>query len=426
MNFDSDNPFEVLNIEPGLGVRDIKRAYVRLIKQYRPESSPKEFEVIRAAYEEATNATEGGYAEAFYGPQGQTALDGGDAGEDAADGDAPIAEPPGEGHEGPENIAEDSALEPGEDGSFEIPQELLQMFRGESAESIGLLEKALEDEDVKLVIATLESEEFVEQCEENDFAQEMATIALTWLVWHDCNAAHKLARRYELASEPLATDSWELIGVEAVRDFEALAQSEEFGEDILAALRAILSGQGHLQNAWRAIERDEAEVARLGDCVAAKYPHLRSAWLDPFRARYEHYTSALETLNDEEHPIVGRELYALAEDVAPAWYARVVDCILLGMCVAVFSVLGFLYFAVARFAWWAFQDKPRYRRSVRPVLIYLALDRGFGNSVVLNWMHRYPKAANGISGFDVRIEADDTLDMLAALHHRVGARSHES
>lgn len=48
---DTDDPFELLGVEPGDDPRTIKRAYARLIKRYRPEQAPAEFQRIHAAYE---------------------------------------------------------------------------------------------------------------------------------------------------------------------------------------------------------------------------------------------------------------------------------------------------------------------------------------------------------------------------------------
>lgn len=49
------NAYQVLGIEHGADEQAIKRAYSRLIKQYRPDTHPIEFADIRHAYEEAMN-----------------------------------------------------------------------------------------------------------------------------------------------------------------------------------------------------------------------------------------------------------------------------------------------------------------------------------------------------------------------------------
>lgn len=48
----SNDPYVILNVKYYDSKKDIKRAYVKLIKKYKPEKFPKEFQKIRRAYEE--------------------------------------------------------------------------------------------------------------------------------------------------------------------------------------------------------------------------------------------------------------------------------------------------------------------------------------------------------------------------------------
>lgn len=48
-----DDPFELLGVQPGGDARELKRAYTRLIRQYKPEQYPDQFRRIRDAYEHA-------------------------------------------------------------------------------------------------------------------------------------------------------------------------------------------------------------------------------------------------------------------------------------------------------------------------------------------------------------------------------------
>ena len=49
----SDDPFELLGVPPGSDEKTLKRAYVRLIRVYRPDRHPAEFGRVRQAYEQA-------------------------------------------------------------------------------------------------------------------------------------------------------------------------------------------------------------------------------------------------------------------------------------------------------------------------------------------------------------------------------------
>jgi hypothetical protein len=46
-----DDPFAVLGVRPGAAEADIKRAYTRLIRRFKPEHSPEQFRRVREAYE---------------------------------------------------------------------------------------------------------------------------------------------------------------------------------------------------------------------------------------------------------------------------------------------------------------------------------------------------------------------------------------
>lgn len=45
------NPFQLLGVQPGVNERDLRRAYARLIRIYKPEQFPEHFRRIREAYE---------------------------------------------------------------------------------------------------------------------------------------------------------------------------------------------------------------------------------------------------------------------------------------------------------------------------------------------------------------------------------------
>jgi hypothetical protein len=46
-----EDPYELLGVQFGVLPRDLKRAYTRLIRMYKPEQSPDQFRMIREAYE---------------------------------------------------------------------------------------------------------------------------------------------------------------------------------------------------------------------------------------------------------------------------------------------------------------------------------------------------------------------------------------
>ncbi|MBA4064902.1 MAG: hypothetical protein C0501_14545 [Isosphaera sp.] len=54
------DPFRVLGVEPGVAEADIRRAYTRLIRRFKPEHAPEQFRRVREAYEQALEMTRWG------------------------------------------------------------------------------------------------------------------------------------------------------------------------------------------------------------------------------------------------------------------------------------------------------------------------------------------------------------------------------
>ena len=57
------NPIPFFGLEPGFDRTALKRSYNRLIRRFKPEKHPAEFQRIRAAYEELEHALRYGHAD---------------------------------------------------------------------------------------------------------------------------------------------------------------------------------------------------------------------------------------------------------------------------------------------------------------------------------------------------------------------------
>lgn len=55
-NLTSSDPYAVLGLAHGASLREIKRAYFDLVRQYPPEEHPETFKLIRMAYEKLRTA----------------------------------------------------------------------------------------------------------------------------------------------------------------------------------------------------------------------------------------------------------------------------------------------------------------------------------------------------------------------------------
>jgi curved DNA-binding protein CbpA len=52
----SSDPYAVLGLQRGAELRQVKRAYFRLVREYPPEEEPEAFKKLRAAYEQLRTA----------------------------------------------------------------------------------------------------------------------------------------------------------------------------------------------------------------------------------------------------------------------------------------------------------------------------------------------------------------------------------
>lgn len=52
----SSDPYVVLGVERGAELREIKRAYFALVREYPPETQPEAFKTVRGAYEKLRTA----------------------------------------------------------------------------------------------------------------------------------------------------------------------------------------------------------------------------------------------------------------------------------------------------------------------------------------------------------------------------------
>jgi hypothetical protein len=94
------DPHELLGVPRDVGPRDLRRAYTRLIRTYKPEQFPEQFRRIRAAYEAAVRLAE------FFAAGGEPGA--------SAPGEAdkpPVADAPGS----PERLAPPRPFDPADD-----------------------------------------------------------------------------------------------------------------------------------------------------------------------------------------------------------------------------------------------------------------------------------------------------------------------
>lgn len=92
-----DDPFRLLGVEPPTSEQDLKRAYIRLIRRFKPEHHPEQFRRIREAYEAAIERAKWfGYFLPFPSPTQETSKPESSAAAPAAPEPSPAKTAPGD------------------------------------------------------------------------------------------------------------------------------------------------------------------------------------------------------------------------------------------------------------------------------------------------------------------------------------------
>jgi hypothetical protein len=160
---DTDDPYVLLDVRPGASVEQIRRAYLRKVKVWKPDRHPAEFRRIREAYDRLREEEQWFHAWQQAGEVVRRAA------EEQASAEAPAQESSGDepgpgGDEG--DLAAEAAADPG-DAAWNEPE-------GEPADEVlaALAEEEAEDDDIEAVLAALELELELRDRAERDAAED--------------------------------------------------------------------------------------------------------------------------------------------------------------------------------------------------------------------------------------------------------------
>ncbi|MBL4637721.1 MAG: J domain-containing protein [Kofleriaceae bacterium] len=432
-DFQCNAPFELLGVDPSVSARDVKRAYVRLIKRYRPETHPEEFQKLHAAYEQASQAIKAGYAETLWG---QTETSTPESPEESVDSEK--HEVRSEHEDAPPDFDESALLEE------------LVLFGQPQEEILVQLQEAIHQRDEKALTDLLENEELADLCQDDSYPESLCLTALERLAWLNIDKATELAQNMGYASPANEKEEWDIVGLNAVRQFEALAiwcvspdksravatggvlpnigRAKHLGLKILGREPAVsteaydrlaclfVRGRSAANDSGTlldAVDANSSEYGEIASVVSKYYGDLANYWSALDAIPYEYYDFPLDTLDEQESAEIEISLLDIRDSAKPPVARKFLHWILL-LCL-LGTGGGILLYWIIRAVTSPFREQRRYKKRVQPALQRLALEQGVGNTLVLAWINSRSSAAGCLSEYDIKIEADQSLDMLASL-----------
>lgn len=190
-----------------------------------------------------------------------------------------------------------------------------------------------------------------------------------------------------------------------LRLYPALADDPEHGEELVADLRQRpafyadffqeLAQRAQVLPEW--IYRLEQQVSRVS---APEDPEPRGE---------------LSPLSDVQMSALSSTIAELRDALRSRGRQAVVAVAVLGIVVALPSAAGVLLALLAIGASMALGESKSYEQIVRPQLLRLAIEHGVGAKHVVSLLYRLSGKAGKVGNFDIKIENDRGLELLAAL-----------
>jgi hypothetical protein len=409
---DTRDPFVLLGVSRDADERTLKKAYARLIKVYRPDRSPAQFERIHAAFELARDLA-GRSAHPERGPEG-------------AESKGPVPDP------GPEP-----------DETLAYPDLRRHISTDPAAVSAILLsrfEALLVERRYPQVVAELRDPTLRADAEEHVAVAIPALRAIAALAWRSDDARsllesyctipreHGLERLLDRVEHELELSTrWRAaLGAGALRGgILRPAHAADFPEPLisLVADTALSSPRrrGALIGDLDRLLRDPRRLLDTCDRIVAADPHLAHLLVHRFHAETPRGDRTLSSLQPALFDEVGQAIVDLERSLhAPVrpWMiaagavggvagAATVLPLAIGAGIALGSAgLGSIQLALA---------KNRYLQRVRPGLAAIVARLGVQASVLREWLSFNRKLAGDLATYDISVDGDLGLALLGSI-----------
>ncbi len=128
--------------------------------------------------------------------------------------------------------------------------------------------------------------------------------------------------------------------------------------------------------------------------------------------------NALEELDESQLKALSTAVSELRVTLKSRVGLYLMWCVVIGVMVALPSALGALISLAVIGAYLGLGESKSYETLVRPRLFRLAVEHGVGAKHVVSWLYRLSRKAGRVGSFDIKIQNDQALDLLATVARR--------
>ncbi len=110
----------------------------------------------------------------------------------------------------------------------------------------------------------------------------------------------------------------------------------------------------------------------------------------------------------------------LRRELARGPWRYILAAIVLATMIALPNATGVLICLLLLAGFFAMGERKSYEQIVRPRLVHLAIDHGVGATDLVSWIYKMRGKSGRMGQFDIKIENDQVLDLLAAVSRAAG------
>ncbi len=285
------------------------------------------------------------------------------------------------------------------------------------------------------LVSALENPElFRMACDDARYLQVVMQ-GISALAWDQPALASDLLLRFDRNNDRKDRDSdagqtaWALLAALEWRQLQA-EDSATLGQvgELRAFLRsypALWQDEDHGRSLQRALENKTGVYSEVCAMLAQRTQVL-SAWIlsleesrveasDDSMVEISSQLPPVPQLSEGQEQVLKRKMAQLNTDLAPGaarfgvWMLMAVSVVLMPSAIGVLLALALLWISLA------LTEGLSYEKSVRPNLAAMAAKEGIGSGAILQWIYRQGRKAGRMETFDIKIEQDLGLEILACL-----------
>jgi hypothetical protein len=252
----------------------------------------------------------------------------------------------------------------------------------------------------------------------------LAMQGISVLAWDDVDMAVDFLKRFD------ASGAREIGGTPASRAAQSIAAAMDY-----ARMRSLsqLSEEHRrvfvdfLKLQWALPEDEELRKELREDMLDASSEYAEELALvavhAPRAASYiealvplpQHDESPLLALSEEQLRSLATKMEELRKDMGRNYLRFVPMAVAALLLLALPNVVGILLAVLTVGVAFTVDESRSYQAKVQPALRQLAIEEGIGSTQVVSWIQRMGGKAGRVGKFDIKIENDISLDLLAGL-----------